>query len=103
MARIELYRGLEKRCALTDTVQAALDRVSYEIATLATADLEDKFTHHYSENKSFITIGRGKVDRGIILNDPDSPDAPWAIEMGTRRSKGIHVLTKAAVKVFYES
>lgn len=95
MSNVEIYRRIggrkvEKVLAMTGTVQAALDKAAFRIAAEATASLENKDIHPYSEGKSFITIGRGKVDRGVILNDPDG-DA-WAIEKGTKRSRGINAL-----------
>jgi len=97
MSDVEIYRRIggrkvEKVFAMTGEVQAGLDKAAYRIATKATANLENEDIHPYSEGYSFITIGRGKVDRGVILNDPDPNEAAWAIEKGTKRSRGINAL-----------
>lgn len=97
---------LEWEMASLPAVQHKLDRVALAIASRAEVNLDrahraDDMEQRDGESpaeghQSFIDIESGDIDRFISFNHPGGDKAAHAIEGGTTRSPGIHVLEDAA-------
>ena len=91
-----LYQNLEKTCAHTEVVGAALEKAARQVAAKAQADLNNKAAHPYSRGYSYVSMTRGRLDRYVILTDRDEDQAPWMIGAGKRSGGKIAILLDAA-------